>query len=76
MKGKEYLAKGTLIIGGVLIILPLIGAGYQIFVYLQYLSMMFVLMEIIPFIILLIPGVALFIHGWFLHQKPRTENID
>lgn len=78
LKGKEYLAKGTLIIGGILIILPLIGAGYQIFVYLQYswLSVLFFLIEIIPFIILLIPGVALFIHGWFLHQKPRTENID
>lgn len=76
LNGKENLAKGAMIIGGILIILPLIGMGYMIFMIMQvFMFFLFYLIEIIPFILLLIPGVVLFIHGWFFYQKPRTDNI-
>lgn len=76
LKGKENLAQGTMIIGGVLIVLPLIGIGYMIFTILPiFMFFWYYMIEIIPLILLLIPGIALFIHGWFLNQKPRTDNI-
>jgi len=75
IKGKENLAKGAMIIGGILIILPLIGICYTIFIiFPSFIYGLYNLMNAIPFILLAIPGVALFIHGWFLYHKPRTGN--
>ena len=75
LRGKENLAKGAMIIGGILIILPLIGMGYMLITFFpSYMYFLYNLMNTIPFIILLIPGVALFIHGRFLYQTHRTDN--
>lgn len=76
LKGKKNLAKGAMIIGGILIILPLIGMLYILFTLFQvFMLSILYLTEIIPFILLLIPGVVLFIHRWFLYKNPRTDNI-
>ena len=76
IKGKENLVKGAMIIGGILIFLPLFGIGYLLFERFRFWFYWYYMIEVIPFILLLIPGVALFIHGWFLYHKPRTDNVE
>ena len=72
-KGKKTLGITTMILGGILILIPLIGIFIQIYwFFVGYFSLVY-LTILIPFIGLLIPGVTFNIHGWFLIQKAHTE---
>lgn len=72
-KGKKNLGITIMILGIILILIPLLGISIQIFwFFVGYFSLVY-LTILIPFIGLLIPGLAFNIHGWFLIQKARTE---
>lgn len=74
LSGKKNLATGTLILGGILVVLPIIGMVYTSFILFGY--SFYYILSLIPYLVLLIPGVALFMHGWFLIHKPRIDNME
>ena len=79
-KGKQNLAISAMVFGLVLVIIPTIGIGLGIYSYMTYSSFNFTyifyaLMSMMPLLVMLIPGVALLIHGQFLRKKPRTEEF-
>jgi hypothetical protein len=77
LKGKKILTIVTMIFGGVLVVIPLIGIGFLLPDFLDYyLDSFFIyfLMGLIPLLVLLIPGIILFIHGWYMRKNLRIEN--
>ena len=76
LKGKQILAISAMVFGLVLVILPMIGIGVQIYEITSYSYFSYyMIIYVMPFLVLLIPGVALLLHGWFLRKKPRTEEF-
>ena len=76
LKGRKYLAIGVISFGGVLIAFPLIGISFVLFGLLYVLSEGFLpllLMGLIPLLVVLIPGVLLFMHGWYMRKNLRSE---
>jgi len=74
LKGKQNLAISAMVFGLVLVILPMIGIGVQIYSMTSYgYFSSYMIIYVMPLIVMLIPGVALLIHGWFLRKKLRTE---
>jgi len=68
LKGKENLALSAMIFGGMLIILPIIAIGFGANYWFFSGNEIYI---IILYVMLLLPGVALFVHGWFL-KRPTT----
>ena len=80
LKGMQNLAISAIVFGLVLVIIPIIGIGLGIYSYItsSYFNITYIfyaLMSNMPLLVMLIPGVALLIHGWFLRKKPRTEEL-
>ena len=77
LKGKKILTIVTMIFGGVLVVLPLIGICILLPQFFPcYLDGFFFnfLMVLIPHLVLLILGIILFIHGWYMRKNLRIEN--
>lgn len=77
LKGKKILTIVTMTFGGVLVVFPLIGLGFLLPNFLDcYLEGPFIyfMIEVIFLLVLLIPGIILFIHGWYLRKNLRIEN--
>ena len=78
LKGRNNLAIGVMSFGGVLLVFPLIGIGLMLFG-LPYIILegflIFWLIGLIPLLVGLIPGVPLFMHGWYLRKNLRSETI-
>jgi len=78
LRGKRNLTTAAIIFGGILILFPLIGIG--IFTYKDFLEMyldgflLFYLAGLFFYCVLLIPGVILFIFGWYWRKNLRIEN--
>jgi len=77
LKGRKNLAIVAMSVGVVLVVFPLIGIGFLLpgFLYFlldgfMYINFMFAL---IPLLALLIPGIVLFIHGWYMRKNLRIE---
>ena len=70
-KGKKILTLITMIFGGVLVVFPLIGLGFLLpnfsDCYFEGPFIYFIII-VISFLVLLIPGIILFIHGWYLRK--------
>ena len=80
LKGKQNLAISAMVFGLVLVILPIIASGIGIYSYItspyfNYSYISYALMIVMPSVVMLIPGVALLIHGLFLRKKHRTEEF-
>ncbi|MFX1389507.1 MAG: hypothetical protein ACFE9Z_05525 [Promethearchaeota archaeon] len=72
-KGRENLAVAAMSFGVLLIMLPLISIGFEIFTASYYYGFPFyALVMMIPYLLLIIPGVALLIHGYYMQKPPRT----
>jgi hypothetical protein len=75
LKGKKILAIVTMIFGGVLVVIPLIGTGFQLYRFLDsYLMHPQIIIGQIFLFALLLPGIILFIHGWYMRKNLRIEN--
>ncbi len=75
-RGRSNLAIGALVFGGILVVLTLIGMGFNMF----YSSVLFgfplyYITLMIPSLVMLIPGVVIIVHGAFLRKKSRTEGF-
>jgi hypothetical protein len=72
-RGRENLAVAAMSFGVILIMLPLISAGFEIFTASYYYGFPFYAFAMmIPYLLLIIPGVALLIHGYYMQKPPRT----
>jgi len=79
-KGKQNLAISAMVFGLVLVILPMIGIFLGIYSmtsygYFEYYMITYMAIYVVPNFVLIIPGVALLLHGRFLRKKPRTEEL-
>ncbi|MFX0043200.1 MAG: hypothetical protein ACFE8L_09830 [Candidatus Hodarchaeota archaeon] len=74
LRGQKNLAISAMVLGGILIVLPLIGMVLTFFILIRY-SFRYMIV-LIPFLLVLIPGITLYIHGWFLKHKLRTDKIE
>ena len=74
LRGQKNLAIGAMVLGGILVILPVIGIVLTLFILIRY-SFRYMI-ALIPFLLVLIPGIILYMHGWFLKHKPRTDKIE
>ena len=78
LKGRKNLAIGAMIFGGVLIALLVIGIGLMLSSLPYVLSegfLIFFLIGLIPILVVLIPGVLLFMHGLYMRKNLRSETI-
>jgi len=79
LKARKILAIGVISFGGVLLVFPLIGIGLMLpslpYVLSEGGFILFWLMGLIPLLAVLIPGVLLFMHGWYLRKNLRSETI-
>jgi len=79
LKARKTLAIGVTCIGGVLLAFPLIGIGLMVpslpYVLSEGGFIVFWLMGLIPLLAVLIPGILLFMHGWYLRKNLRSETI-
>ena len=78
LKGRKYLTIGVMSFGGVLIVFPMIGICLSFSGLLYILSEGFLpllLIGLTPLLVVLIPGVLLFMHGWHLRKNLRSETI-
>ena len=78
LKVRKTLAKGAMSFGGVLLVFPLIGIGIMLPGLPYILSEGFLpllLIGLTPLFVVLIPGVLLFMHGWYLRKNLRSETI-
>ena len=77
LKGKKILTLVTMIFGGVLVVFPLIGLGFLLpnfsDCYFEGPFIYFIIVVIL-FLVLLIPGIILLNHGWYLRKNLRIEN--
>lgn len=76
LNGKKTLTIIEMILGGILVIFPLIGIGVLSSSFLSiYLEgfFLFYLVGLLFYCFLLIPGTILFIHGWHLRKNLRIE---
>jgi len=77
LKGKNRLAKIALVVGIVSVVFPIIGMCLEAFYSSAYFGFSFYIMGFfIPYLIILIPGLALTIHGKFLLKETKAENRD
>ena len=74
LKGKKIISLGAMIFGGILVLFPLMAISLNVYaIYLFYEEIFFwVYFGPILSLVLLVPGVALCVHGWFL-KKIRTN---
>jgi len=79
LKARKILAVGVMSFGGVLLVFPLIGIGLMLPSLPYILSeggfIVFWLMGMAPLLAILIPGVILVIHGWYLRKNLRSEPV-
>ena len=76
LKGRKNLAIVAMSVGVVLVVFPLIGIGFLLPGFLYFLLdgfILFFMMALIPLLALLIPGIVLFIHGWYIRKNLRIE---
>ncbi len=78
LRGKKNLGIVAMIFGGVLVILPLIGIAIvflpdSLESYIPFFFLHNILGGVIPYLGLLIPGIILFIHGWYMRKNLRIE---
>jgi len=74
LKGKRGLAKIALVTGIVLILFPIIGMCLEAFYSSAYFGFSFYIMGFfIPYLIVIIPGLALTIHGKFMLNETKTD---
>ena len=76
LKGRKNLAIVAMSVGVVLVVFPLIGIGFLLpgfFYFLLDGFILFFMMALIPLLALLIPGIVLFIHGWYIRKNLRIE---
>jgi len=77
LKGRKYLALGVMSFGGILLVFPLIGFGIMLPSLPYAISeggfIVFWLMGSAPLLAVMIPGVILFMHGWYLRKNLRIE---
>ena len=74
LKGKKILAIVAMIFGGVLVVFPLVGIGILFSGSLEWISygpkfINTMVVVVLPFVLLLMPGIILFIHGWQLRKR-------
>ncbi|MFX1525620.1 MAG: hypothetical protein ACFFCC_19085 [Promethearchaeota archaeon] len=71
---KQNLGLAAMIFGLILIILPIVGIGIQIYSYSILYGFSYVSIVVsIPFLIITIPGIAVLVHGRFLLKRSRPE---
>jgi hypothetical protein len=75
LKARKLLAIGVMSFGGVLLVFPLIGIGIMLpglpYVLSEGFFIVFWLMGLVPLLVVLIPGVLFFMHGWYLRKNLR-----
>ena len=79
LKARKILAIGVMSFGGVLLVFPLIGIGLMLLSLPDTLVGGFLILlwwiGLTPILAVLIPGVLLFYHGWYLRKNLRSETI-
>jgi len=79
LKGKKNLTIIAMIFGGVFVVFPLIGIGYELSLstliefYLDNL-LIYYIFGMVLYLICLMPGIILFTYSWYLRGKLRIEN--
>jgi hypothetical protein len=73
-KGRNRLAKIVLVVGIVLLIFPVIGMFLEIYYSSAYFGFSFYILGFfVPYLIVMIPGFALTIHGYFWRKETRGD---
>ena len=74
LKGKKRLAKITLVVGLVLLTFPIIGMFLEVYYSSAYYGFSFYILGfLVPYLIVMIPGFALSIHGYFWAKETRGD---
>lgn len=63
-----------MIFGVVLVVIPIVGYGMLFSGSLEWIPYFIIIMVVLPFILLLIPGIILFIYGWHWRKNLGIEN--
>ena len=71
IRGKKNLGLGAIILGGILILFPAIAIGIDFIFYFTYYFIIFYFL--IFDLLVLLPGVALFVHGWYIKRSTVSE---